>query len=96
MIAHESSIDGLVRRARGEYLEMPGLRLTLAQAARLWNLDHTTCRRVLHVLTHEHFLAQGDTDTYVRADSRERLRERTPDGRVRPDHRAVASDPSQS
>jgi hypothetical protein len=28
-----------LRRIRGEYLEMPGLCLTLAQAQRLWGLE---------------------------------------------------------
>ena len=30
---------GLRRRAESEYLEMPGLKLTAAQAARLWHLN---------------------------------------------------------
>ena len=33
----------LVERARGEFLEMPGLRLTIPQAARLWGLDTDSC-----------------------------------------------------
>ena len=32
----------LVHRVRGEFLEMPGLRLTRAQAQRLWGLDEET------------------------------------------------------
>ena len=31
-------------RIRGEFLEMPGLRLTSAQAARLWHVDAATVR----------------------------------------------------
>ena len=34
-------------RIRAEYHEMPGLRLTLSQAARLFNLEPTRCARVL-------------------------------------------------
>ena len=37
----------ILRRAEGEYREMPGLSLTLPQAARLWGLDCDTCERVL-------------------------------------------------
>lgn len=37
-------------RIRGEYHEMPGLRLTVAQAARLFNLEPSRCARVLHAL----------------------------------------------
>ena len=32
-------IQDVVRRVRGEFLEMPGLRLTAQQARRLWRLD---------------------------------------------------------
>ena len=31
--------DEVLRRVQGEFLEMPGLRLTGAQARRLWGLD---------------------------------------------------------
>lgn len=37
-------------RIRAEYHEMPGMRLTLAQAARLFNLEPARCARVLHTL----------------------------------------------
>lgn len=37
-------------RIRAEYDEMPGMRLTLAQAARLFNLEPARCARVLHTL----------------------------------------------
>jgi len=40
----------LCARVRGEYLEMPGLSLTLAQASRLFNLVATRCSRVLEAL----------------------------------------------
>ena len=43
--------DGAVHaRVRAEYREMPGLRLTLAQAARLFNLELGACERVLESL----------------------------------------------
>lgn len=41
---------------RAEYLEMPGLSVTLAQAARLWHVDCPSCLEVLDSLTHEGFL----------------------------------------
>ena len=40
-------------RVRGEYQEMPGLSLTLPQAARLFNLERTECARVLDALVTE-------------------------------------------
>ena len=35
---------------------MPGLQLTEAQAARLWGLEPTACRRVVEVLVGDEFL----------------------------------------
>jgi hypothetical protein len=46
----------LLRRIRGEFREMPGLRLTLEQAMRLWSLDHATCVDVLTQLRSAKFL----------------------------------------
>ena len=43
-------------RARSEYLEMPGLRLTIGQAARLFGLDHHDCASILENLVTEGFL----------------------------------------
>jgi hypothetical protein len=40
----------IVSRIRSEYEEMPGMRLTLPQAARLFDLDMTRCARVLDTL----------------------------------------------
>ena len=40
----------LVRRVRSEFIEMPGLRLTPAQAQRLWGLDAVACQRVIAAL----------------------------------------------
>lgn len=49
----------IARRIRGEYEEMPCLRLTLRQASRFWNVDVETCRRVLDQLVSEGFLVHG-------------------------------------
>jgi len=48
--------QSLLSRIRGEYREMPGLRLTFTQACRLWQLDGPTCHRVLDKLLGERFL----------------------------------------
>ena len=37
-------------RILAEYREMPGLRLTLRQAARLWALDTVDCQAILDTL----------------------------------------------
>ena len=52
-------VDHLVNRVRGEYLEMPGLRLTLPQAQRLFGLDPSACAMVLEKLTREKFLCNN-------------------------------------
>jgi hypothetical protein len=48
--------DAVVRRIRSEFLEMPGLRLTPAQARRLWGLDVDACRVVIDALVANAFL----------------------------------------
>lgn len=48
--------EGLLRRICGEYLEMPGLRLTRLQAQRLWGLDGQTCANLLEFLVEVEFL----------------------------------------
>ena len=61
-----ASREQIVRRIRGEYLEMPGLRLTRPQAQRLWGLDEQTCVQLLDWLTEDRFLLRRDDGTYAR------------------------------
>ena len=63
-------VDALLGRIRGEFLEMPGLRLTGVQAARLLGIDLDPCRRLLDHLVAEGFLSHGSRGHYVRADHR--------------------------
>jgi hypothetical protein len=56
----------MMRRIRGEFLEMPGLRLTRQQAQRLWRLDQTACDAVLGALVEARFLAQTRDGAFVR------------------------------
>ena len=60
-----SPLESLVARVRGEYGEMPGLRLTFAQACRLWQMDGPTCERVLEQLVGEAFLYKTGTGAYI-------------------------------
>ena len=62
--------DSVVRRARAEYLEMPGLRLTSAQAQRLWGLDLRTCEELLAELMSARFLARTRDGSFVLSSSR--------------------------
>jgi hypothetical protein len=63
-----SVFQDVVRRVRGEFLEMPGLRLTPQQARRLWRLDETACNEVLRALVAAEFLAMTRDGAFVRHD----------------------------
>jgi hypothetical protein len=56
-------------RVRSEYLEMPGLSLTQAQAQRLWGLDAQACETVLAALLQAGFLRRTSQGGYVRGDA---------------------------
>ncbi len=58
--------ESLMQRFRGEYLEMPGLRLTLEQAQRLFSVERNVCTAVLGALVKERFLGLRPNGTYVR------------------------------
>jgi hypothetical protein len=59
------SSQPLVARIRGEYSEMPGLRLTFAQACRLWQMDASTCEVVLDQLVLDNFLTRTRDGSYI-------------------------------
>lgn len=61
-------------RIRMDYLEMPELRVTEAQARRLWGLDAGVSRALLNLLVDAHFLCRARDGAYVRADAQELLR----------------------
>jgi len=58
--------DALLNRIRGEFLEMPGLRLTCEQAQRLYGLDRALCLRALGRLVDAGFLCVLANRTYAR------------------------------
>ena len=58
--------EQMLRRICGEYLEMPGLRLTLKQAQRLWDLDEETCTQAMHILVEVKFLRRTGLEMYGR------------------------------
>jgi hypothetical protein len=62
--------EAVLRRVRGEYLEMPGLSLTTAQAQRLWTLDRPTCESLLNALVDAHFLARARDGSFVLSSTR--------------------------
>jgi Fic family protein len=56
----------LLQRIRAEFLEMPGLTLTLPQAARLWGLTPSRAEALLTELVARGFLTRGSHDSYRR------------------------------
>ena len=62
-------VQEVVRRIRGEFLEMPGLRLTPDQARRLWRLDEKACQAILGALVDARFLSKTRDGAFVRDDS---------------------------
>jgi hypothetical protein len=61
-------VSGLVQRIRSEFLEMPGLKLTPRQAARLWGVESTTSELVLACLADAGFLSRSRDGAYTRSD----------------------------
>ena len=66
-IASEAAFTETLGRVRAEFKEMPGLHLTVAQAARLLGMDHVTAARLLDRLVAEGFLRRSGPDMYLRA-----------------------------
>jgi hypothetical protein len=66
LACREVLIDDALRRVKGEYLEMPGLRLTPAQAQRLWGLDREACDALLGALVDTKFLYRTRDGAFMR------------------------------
>jgi hypothetical protein len=60
--------EEMLRRVRGEFLEMPGLRLTEPQARRLWGLDAASCGELLGTLVETRFLFRTRDGAFMRLD----------------------------
>ena len=60
-------IRDVLLRVQGEYRDMPGLKLTEAQAQRLLGIDCDTCAVVLSMLIERRFLRRTSDGLYVRA-----------------------------
>lgn len=68
MAAQQERLDDVLRRVQGEFIEMPGLRLTPAQAQRLWGLDRAACDTLLGALVDAKFLFRTRDGAFVRSD----------------------------
>lgn len=63
------SIEEVLRRVQGEFLEMPGLRLTGAQARRLWGLDSAVCEALLGALVDAKFLFKTRDGSFMKVET---------------------------
>jgi hypothetical protein len=68
MAIQQPPLEEVIRRVQSEYIEMPGLRLTAAQAQRLWGLDRTACDTLLGALVDAKFLFRTRDGAFVRSD----------------------------
>ena len=60
--------DDVLSRVQGEFLEMPGLRLTEEQARRLWGLDAASCDALLAALVDAKFLFRTRDGAFMRVE----------------------------
>ena len=79
-------IDDVLQRIQGEFLEMPGLLLTAAQAQRLWGLERNVCEALLDTLVDAKFLSRTRDGAFIRIDgarpTRVSMRPETPEAAV--------------
>ena len=61
-------VHALVDRVRGEFNEMPGLQLTVPQAARLLGIEQNACRDVIETLVASSFLRRTPEGMIARAE----------------------------
>ena len=60
--------EAIVNRVRNEFVEVPGLRLTMAQAMRLWGLEQDECQQVISALVAASFLRLNARGQILRED----------------------------
>jgi hypothetical protein len=63
----------LLDRIRGEFLEMPDLKISTPQACRLWNLNESHCREALDLLIAEGFLLRTPSGAFIALPSATRM-----------------------
>jgi hypothetical protein len=78
--------DEVLRRVQGEFLEMPGLRLTDAQARRLWGLDAASCDALLGALVEAKFLFRTRDGAFMRVEHAAPVK-----ASLRPRHKVAAA-----
>ena len=79
-VPKQQRLEDVLQRIQGEYIEMPGLRLTVVQAQRLWGLDRAVCDAVLWTLVDTGFLSRNADGTYARSSDARAARHKTRNG----------------
>ena len=64
-MSHRKIDEQMVRRVCGEYHEMPGLRLTVLEASRLWQMAPELCEKVLSALVEQRMLVRTKAGAFV-------------------------------
>ena len=62
-----SSYGATCQRILSDFTELPGLRITAAQAQRLWNLEPFACDAMLGALVDAGFLARDGRGVFARS-----------------------------
>jgi len=70
------TIEETLQRVQGEFREMPGLRLTPAQASRLWGLDAVSSQALLDALVDARFLFRTTDGAFMRRTDPDMMRPR--------------------
>jgi hypothetical protein len=66
MVKPGTCIRDILEQIQGEYVELPGLRLTGSQAQRVWQLDRGVCDALLMALVDARFLSRTPDGAFVR------------------------------
>ena len=82
----------LLDRIRGEYLDMPGLKLTLPQAQRLWHLRERECEALLGALIDAKFLWRRSDGRFARVSELGGYRQTSAHGQDAPGTAGVSND----
>jgi hypothetical protein len=59
------TLRALTDRIRAEFVELPGLKITTAQACRLWHADEGACHAAFAALIEEGFLRQMPSGAFI-------------------------------
>jgi hypothetical protein len=78
--------DAALLRIRAEFKEMPGLKLTAAQATRLWQLEPNRSEELLNALVADGLLKRRADGAYLVSSDPARSRDRSV--RLQPDQRS--------